>query len=408
MTTDEPVAALAAQLTPSGRGALAVVGFAGDAGRLDAARLFRSRRGLSVVELPLEEPVYGQWVSADGSGDGSDAAGSGEDVVLIRRREHLLEVHCHGGQAAVERILADLVRNGARRLPWRDWLEATEGELAADWQAALAGATTWQAAGMILAQMSDESGLGGLVARLKSWTASRENAPFDNSEQSRLLAEIEQAIAWAALGVHLVEPWTVVVSGRPNVGKSSLLNALVGYSRAIVSPQAGTTRDVVTADTALDGWSIRFTDTAGLRETSDSLERSGIERAREEIALADLNLRVIDASVPTAEEDTAALGELKTADAPLIVVAHKSDLPRHPECVVPSGAVAVSSLTGDGLDALAKLIVDRLVPQTPPVGAAVPVTVRQAERLAELRQALLRDDRVAVEQLLTRWTAPTF
>ena len=98
------------------------------------------------------------------------------------------------------------------------------------------------------------------------------------------------------LGLHLTTPWRVVLAGAPNVGKSSLMNAIAGYQRAIVSPTPGTTRDVVTVTTAIDGWPVQLADTAGLRETQDELESAGVALADAAIGEADLVIVVSDAS----------------------------------------------------------------------------------------------------------------
>jgi tRNA U34 5-carboxymethylaminomethyl modifying GTPase MnmE/TrmE len=100
-----------------------------------------------------------------------------------------------------------------------------------------------------------------------------------------------------------VDPWRVAIVGRPNVGKSSLLNAIVGFERAIVHPTPGTTRDLVTARTAVDGWPVEFIDSAGIRSGRDAIESAGIEQARQAIESSDLALVVLDRSEPLAPED---------------------------------------------------------------------------------------------------------
>jgi tRNA modification GTPase len=172
------------------------------------------------------------------------------------------------------------------------------------------------------------------------------------------LAELAR---FAPVGRHLVEPWKVVVAGPPNVGKSSLVNALAGYQRAVVSAVPGTTRDAVSVQLAFDGWPVELTDTAGLRDAA-GLEAAGIERAKQALAEADLVLWVTDS-----------LGE-NAPGAPGLVVRNKSDLAAEP----PPG-LAVSAKTGAGIPALVAEIVRRLVPHAPPPGAAVPYTPQLAD-----------------------------
>src|SRR5207244_10480135 len=109
---------------------------------------------------------------------------------------------------------------------------------------------------------------------------------------------IEQLLAQADIGLHLTKPWKVVIAGPPNAGKSSLMNAILGYERAIVWREPGTTRDVLTATTAIDGWPVELIDTAGLREASDPLEAEGVARAENAVSAADLLIFVADTSAP--------------------------------------------------------------------------------------------------------------
>lgn len=401
MTAPPLPPSLAACLTPAGRGALAVIAFAGAAAQLDGARLFQSRRGLDVVALPLGEPVYGLW--------GNPATPiPPEDVVLIRRDALRLEIHCHGGTAAVERILSELVATGARRLTWSEWTAAIEGRLSAEIEFALAAATTWKTARLVLAQWRAPGGLVDLLSQLRVQAQQDADLMADEPRLGPLRDALDSALAWSRFGIHLAQPWEITLSGPPNVGKSSLLNAIVGYSRAIVSPIAGTTRDIVTAETAIDGWPIRFSDMAGLRETDDHLERSGVERARARIATSDLNLRLLDCSAPPEDSsliDTTDSSGRATTD---LVIAHKSDLPVHPGVDVPRGAIHVSSRTGAGLDDLFAAILARLMPQLPPTGTAIPVTPAQVDLLTQLRDDIVRRDQDAICRRLDAWLRPSW
>jgi tRNA modification GTPase len=170
------------------------------------------------------------------------------------------------------------------------------------------------------------------------------------------------------------------------VGKSSLINALAGYQRAVVSDVAGTTRDVVTVPVAFDGWPVELTDTAGLRE-SEGLEAEGVERAKKAIGDADLVLWVLDAA--ERESGWPRPGECPVYD--VIFVTNKIDL-------VPTWdpeefrrrewGVAVSATAGTGLLELIAEIVKRFVPEPPPPGAAVPYSPRLADLVCSAHNAL--------------------
>ena len=179
----------------------------------------------------------------------------------------------------------------------------------------------------------------------------------------------------------------MVIAGRPNVGKSSLLNRLLDMERAIVTEIPGTTRDLVEESITLGGVVVRFSDTAGLRPAQDRVEELGIERTRERLRQADLVLYLVDGSAPAAPEDGAALAEL--AGQPGLVVINKIDLapgsPR-PTCRdAPPGPLRISAQTGQGIEALKQAIVDLAL------GGGLKVTgevVTQARHHQHLRQCL--------------------
>jgi tRNA modification GTPase len=203
----------------------------------------------------------------------------------------------------------------------------------------------------------------------------------------------------------LIRPWQVVLAGHRNVGKSSLINALVGFRRAIVHHTPGTTRDVVTVSTALDGWPVELSDTAGFLEANlqgaavakldntappesaaavagdDAVERAGIELARERLACADLVFLVFDASTTWSEADQALIESWPGA----ILVDNKCDLPPAPG-QRPS-ALRTSATVGHGIEALQRTIVERLIGEPPPLGAAVPFSAEQIEQLARYEQS---------------------
>jgi tRNA modification GTPase len=174
-----------------------------------------------------------------------------------------------------------------------------------------------------------------------------------------------------------------VLAGRPNVGKSSLINALLGYARAIVFDEPGTTRDVLTAATALDGWPVELADTAGLHNTSDALEAAGVERARQQMAAADVLVLVFDLTQPWSAEEASLIEEWSAA----ILVFNKCDLPEAPSPNRPTG-LRTSATTREGVEELIRRLAERLVPLPPPPSCAVPFTVRQVEALHEMARRI--------------------
>jgi tRNA modification GTPase len=185
------------------------------------------------------------------------------------------------------------------------------------------------------------------------------------------------------VGQHLTKPFRVVLAGPPNVGKSTLINALVGYERSIVFDQPGTTRDVVSALTAFDGWLVELSDTAGLRDSSDAVEAAGVERARAQLDTADLVLWVRECT-PTASLPPPRQPPSLAKRA--LLVYNKSDLADTRAPPLADAELFVSALHGRGLEALQRAIVARLVPHPPQLGEAVPFRQEHHEAIIELWQ----------------------
>ncbi len=347
----------AAVWTPSGRGAVATVRVRGDLERLSEGLngIFHAASGRPLLAMSEQQICFGQW--------GRNAA---EDVVVCRTQLDAFEIHCHGGDAAVRRILADLADLSCEIVDWRSQLEAERGVGECEFADVLSRATTLRAAGWIAAQ-------AGRMEQAIAMLTELANA----GQRDQATVRVNEILAWANFGQHLTRPWEVVLAGRPNVGKSSLINALVGFERSIVFDQPGTTRDVVTADTVLDGWAIRLSDTAGQRGSTDELEAAGIAKARDAFANADARLLLIDISEPPHADDRRLLAEWPDA----LIVAHKADLPDAWGQSLPTNAIRVSSLQRTGLKELSAAIVARLVPTLPLAGTVIPLNDRQMNEL---------------------------
>lgn len=372
----------AALLTPVGRGAVATIRVQGDLSELDRVKtpLFRAANGLPFSQQPVGRIAFGRWGTTQLDG---------EDVVVCRTEVASLEIHCHGGDAAVRRILRDLEHSGCQTLEWRSQLSEAVDEFEADCADALSRATTWRTAEILNEQASGL--LRGTLQDLLRDVTSPEST-------SQVISKINELLDWSVFGIHLSEPWSVVLTGRPNVGKSSLINALLGYQRAIVFDQPGTTRDVVTAETAFDGWPVMLADTAGLRDATEELERAGIALTRQRLGVADARMVLVDLSqLPTPDDE-----ELIAQWTDAIVIGHKCDLGDQWQNRLPTGAIRVSSVTGEGLDEIQRRIVQRLIPHVPSARTPIPITQRQIYHLERARTELMATNLDAARQAIAR------
>jgi tRNA modification GTPase len=351
------------QLTPPGRGAIATLRVEGP-GAADAVQVyFRTHSGRPLAAHPVDRLVVGHF-----------ADDCGEEVVVRRCAGSAVELHCHGGYATVAMIEEALVAAGCQRMTWRDWTAATHPDdpIAAAALTALADARTERTAAILLDQYH-----GALRSALDEIRRS-----IDRGADDAVGRQVNVLLGRADLGQHLVRPWSVVLAGRVNVGKSSLINALTGYGRSIVHHAAGTTRDAVTAATAIDGWPVELCDTAGLRTGGDAVERAGVQRAEERLARADLAILVFDQNVAWSAEDQSLLDRWPAA----LLVHNKCDLPAT-SAGRPAG-LWTSALRGDGIEELLQAIARRLVPDPPPPGAAVPFTPQQVEMVYRLAETI--------------------
>jgi tRNA modification GTPase len=353
-----------AVLTPKGRGALAVIGVAGPAACELADRLFAARGGRQLTDRSDGSICVGRWQGIN------DPEVAGEELVVVRRSAESLEIHCHGGLAAPEAVLASLEASGATRQSWRTWAaDAAESEIDHEARLILSGVAGPRNA-LILARQ-----LTGCLQREIDRIAGLEPGPDRTAAAERLLRA-------SRVGLRLAEPWRVVLTGPVNAGKSSLVNALAGHARSIVSAEPGTTRDLVTTSVVLGGWEIDLVDSAGLRpddRAASATERAGIARAVAAAGAADLVVRV-----ESIEERGNAAG--LPGDGDLRVVT-KHDL-ASPGWRPPADAIATSAVTGRGMAEFAAAIVARLVPEETSnpelLAGPVPFTARQVELIRRL------------------------
>ena len=378
MSVNDSTAGTVRWLTGTGRSAIATIQIAGNLAALDVPELLFRAKNLKPIHLQsINALCFGVWGQP------------GEDVVVCRTGPETLEVTCHGGTAAVARVLEDVEE---RRFAIESSSHPLAGVSLASPLSALMQARTQRTAEILLEQASG--------AREK-FIEALSHLSHDDAQNA-----IQRSLDWAEFGRHLVEPWNVVLCGRPNVGKSCLMNALAGFIRSIVSEQPGTTRDRVTLETAIEGWPVRITDTAGVRETNDPIEQEGVRQTLSAMDGADLVVVVLDGSEPLRPEDHQLL---RRNALRRIMVAHKADLPRaeggwlsveRDETAIESNLgfvssgpggpdynerlLRVSSVTGDGVENLLRAISVALVPHLLPAGQWIPVTEEDAQWLRGL------------------------
>jgi tRNA modification GTPase len=357
-----------------------------------------------------------------------DAAGDAIDIGMALlylaphsyTGEHVLELQGHGGPVLLEAVVQRVLDLGARRARPGEFTERafhnekidlTQAEAVADLIDAGSAAAARAAMRSLQGEFSTMiTGLVDAVTDLRSYVEAAIDFPEEEVDflgDTELTERLENvrghfvAIEQAAQqGRLLSEGITLVIAGRPNAGKSSLLNRLAGYDAAIVTEIAGTTRDVLRERIHIDGLPVHIIDTAGLREAQDAVEREGVRRARAEIARADAVLFVIDASIdPLAEAFQEEKSQLP-AKVPVTLVMNKCDLASGvpvADTLAGPPRITVSALRGDGIDLLRTHLKALVGFQAPDVGA-VSARRRHLESLARARQHV----EVAAEQLENR------
>ena len=327
-------------LTPPGKAAIATLAVRGPKAWEITCELFQPRKGA----LPIE-PIAGMYWYGKLGRDYAD-----EVILAVKQTMPTvsLELHCHGGIEVV-RMLQELYEERGVQVI------GAEQFVGDPVLALLARAPTMRTAGIL----ADQAG---------AWLAVTPES----------LHRLEELIP---LGQHLVQPWKIVIAGAPNVGKSSLLNALAGFTRSIVSPTPGTTRDVVTVSLAIDGWPVEMIDTAGIRQAPSSLEQQGIDRARGAVRDADVRFWLLDGA------ETPIFPDERSGWHYLI---NKIDLPAAWDWSAVTGALCISAQTKKGLAELCELISRELVPTPPTPGEAVPCL---PEHLAFIKRLLAKEPR---------------
>lgn len=372
---------IAAISTPMGEGAIAIVRLSGPEAISIANRVFRSPKEKTLNEQPTHTIHYGHLI------DPKTEVVVEEVMVSLMKgpktftREDVIEINCHGGLVTVNRVLQLVLQYGARlaepgeftkRAFLNGRIDLSQAEAVMD----LIRSKTDRAMNVALGQMDGK--LSRLIASLRQALLETlaqvevniDYPEYDDVEEMTLpmiiekstwvKKEIESLLQTSTQGKILREGLSTVIVGRPNVGKSSLLNSLVQENKAIVTDIAGTTRDIIEEYVNVRGVPLKLVDTAGIRETEDIVERIGVERSRQVLKQADLILLVLNQADELTAEDERLFEAVDGMD--VIVVLNKTDLEqkidvtRVRELSKQCKIVTTSLLTDDGVNQLEEAI----------------------------------------------------
>ncbi|AMO87420.1 tRNA modification GTPase [Solibacillus kalamii] len=338
---------IAAISTPMGEGAIAIVRLSGDEAVAIADKIFKSPNHKRLTEVATHTIHYGHLIDPK-----TDEVVEEVMLSLMRgpktfTREDVVEINCHGGIVSVNRVLQLVLRYGARlaepgeftkRAFLNGRIDLSQAEAVMD----LIRAKTDRAMNVALGQMDGKlsrlitSLRQALLETLAQVEVNIDYPEYDDVEEMTIPVllekcgwvreEIIKLLQTSSQGKILREGLSTVILGRPNVGKSSLLNSLVQENKAIVTDIAGTTRDIIEEYVNVRGVPLRLVDTAGIRETEDIVERIGVERSREALKDADLILLVLNYGEELTEEDERLFETIQAMD--YIVVVNKTDIER--------------------------------------------------------------------------------
>ena len=413
--TDDTIVAIA---TPPGRGALGVVRLSGPRARDFVGEFLERGSSLEPRHATLTRVIARPTAGRSLSGPPLD------EVVATYfpaphsyTGEHVVEITGHGSPVLLQAVLKRAIAAGARlaepgEFTLRAFLNGKRDLIQSEAVADLIDAATPLQARIAFDQLEGtlteriaalDARLFDLIARLEaSLDFPEEGYHFVDpssaaSQIASVLEGLDHLLQGAAAGRMIREGATVVIAGRPNVGKSSVFNRLAGSDRAIVTAIPGTTRDLVTEPIDVDGIAVTLVDTAGWRDTHDVVESAGVARGTRARGVADLVLLVLDASELLADEDRRLLDDTSTTNR--IVVFNKSDLPPVPHVSAGEARtfdVRVSALTGDGFDALRCAIANALVGEER-LRDAAPISNARHIALLEQCRASLETARHAAE-----------
>ena len=326
--------------------------------------------------------------------------------------EDCAEIHCHGSPVVLDEVLAAAFARGARQARGGEFtqraflcgrMDLIQAESVADLIDAESAGAARNAVGQLQGRMSRSVGgiydaLMDVVSRFYAIVdyPDEEIEPLQQAQIEQTLAEsaerLDALLATFSRGRLLKSGVPAVILGKPNAGKSSLLNALLGYDRAIVTDIAGTTRDTVEEKVLVGSVLLRLCDTAGIRDAADTVERLGVERAQQAAQRAELALLVLDGSAPLTREDEEAIAAARQARRMLVLV-NKADLPQVLDAAALRArfgeVIPLSARSGAGVDALCRAVEELFAGGETPRGELL-TNARQAESAQRALDAVRR------------------
>ena len=388
---------IAAIATGTQVSALGIIRLSGDETFRVIDRLFFPYSGKKMSESADRRLIFGELC---------DRGGELLDVCLctISRAPHsytgenTAELQCHGSPTVLRAALDELFALGARQaapgeFTKRAFLNGRMELCAAEAVADIIDAETVECAKNAAGQLSGAisrkvDGIYSALTDISSHYHAVLDYPDEDIEDFQLesyegsltsaLTELERLLQSHERGKLMTGGIPAAIAGRPNAGKSSLLNALLGYDRAIVTAIPGTTRDTIEEKLRLGRLTLRLIDTAGIRDTDDEVERLGVERSRAAMSKAELVIAVVDGSGEITDEDREVIAQAEAAPKGIVVLSKRDIAEPDAEITTALPVVSLSSVTGDGMDELERVIAEQFPLPEVPAGEIL-TNVRQAD-----------------------------
>jgi tRNA modification GTPase len=405
---------IAAISTAMGEAGIGIVRMSGKESLSIASSVFKGKTIENFKEAVNRRLTYGHIYNPE---DGTIV----DEVLIVYMkephtytREDIVEIYCHGGMIAVKKILEILLKNGARlaepgeftkRAFLNGRLDLSQAEAVID----LIRAKTDKSYNVSLSQL--EGSISTKVNEIRNTLLNMlahievsidfpeediEEVTYDEllKDSQKVMEEIDKLLSTAERGKILREGLNTVILGKPNVGKSSLLNAILRENRAIVTDIPGTTRDIIEEYVNIEGIPLKVIDTAGIRDTEDLVEKLGVDKARNVVEKADLVIAVFDASRKLTKEDEDIINIVKEKRS--IVLLNKTDLPNEYDVdelskYIPDKKIILTSIAkGEGIEELEKTIVDMFYSGEVEVsGEAIVTNMRHKDMLNRARKNII-------------------